>query len=64
LVIHSSDFQKPRTQLPGGTDAMGGNRVNADGLPVNNKIRGWRMHGRDQTLGRDGDVGASNRVIH
>jgi len=59
--------QKPQglaaSAPPGGAGAMSGNRVNADGLPVNNKITGWTTHGRDQALGRDGGVRVSNNAM-
>jgi hypothetical protein len=41
----------------------GAGKVNADGLPINNKITGWTKHGTEQAIGRDAGIGVSNKAI-
>jgi RHS repeat-associated protein len=43
--------------------AKGTGKVNADGLPINNKITGWTKHGAEQAIRRDAGRGVSNKAI-
>lgn len=52
------------TMLAEGASEADGEEVNSDGLPVNDKIKGWTKHGTEQALERDGGAGVSNDAIN